>query len=124
MLDLNLIFNQSFHNVSIIVGTVVSIGLAYKFYISYTEWTLFNRVRQVEAARALEGLPSDVTITPEDLRLNPDLADILGVTDVSQNINIALETSAHLDYLQFQETILNQSLFMDNVIIYFTSFFI
>jgi len=123
MLNFNFIFNQTFNNVSIIVGTVVSVALAYKIYISYTELTLFNRVRQVEAARAQEGLPSEVTITPEDLRLNPELADILGVTDVNNNINIALETNAHLEYIQFQDTILAHNLFIDNIVIFFTSFF-
>jgi hypothetical protein len=123
MLDLNYIFHNTFSNLSIVVVSTASIIIGYKFYISYRELTLFNRVRQVEAARVQEGLPSEVTITPEDLRLNPELVDILGVTDVNNNINIALETNAHLEYIQFQETIFNQNLLLDNIVIFFTSFF-
>jgi len=124
MLDLNYIFNQTFNSVSIIVATAVSVTLTYKFYFYITELTLLNRVRQVEAARAQEGLPSEVTITTEDLRLNPELADILGVTDVTNNINVALETSAHLDYIQFQETIYTHNLIIENIVTFITSFFI
>jgi hypothetical protein len=123
MLDLYEIFHQTFNNISIIVITTVSVGIAYKFYICYTNYTLLNRVIQVEAARAQDGLPSEVTITPEDFRLNPELAEILEVTDVNNNINVALETNAHLEYIQFQDTIFAHDLFLENAVAFVANIF-
>jgi len=94
----------------------------YKFYIHFTQITLLNRVVQVEAARAQDGLPSEVTITPEDLRLNPELADILGITDLNSNVNVALETNAHLDYIQFQETVADQQNMIEHIVSYIYNF--
>ena len=67
-MDLHYLFKDIISNVGIIAFAAVSVVAAYKIYISYTEITLLNRVRQVEAVRAQDGLPSEVTITPEDLR--------------------------------------------------------
>jgi len=118
MMDLQSLFSAGMSGVAIIAATVVSVGVAYKFYVYYTEITLLNRVRQVEAVRAQDGLPSEVTITPEDLRLNPELADILGITDLNNNVNVALETNAHLEYIQFQETMIEHQHFLEHIVDY------
>jgi len=117
-MDLQYLFSAGMGGVAIIAATAVSVGAAYKFYVYYTEITLFNRVRQVEAVRAQDGLPSEVTITPEDLRLNPELADILGITDLNNNVNVALETNAHLEYIQFQETMIDHHYFLEHIVDY------
>jgi len=117
-MDLQYLFSNWLSSVAIIATTVVSVGVVYKFYLYDKDITLFNRVKQVEAARAQKGLPSEVTITPEDLRLNPELADILGITDLNDNVNVALETNAHLEYIQFQETIVNHHNFLEDLVTY------
>jgi len=115
-MELHQIFQQALGSVSLMIVAAVSVGASYYTYVCYTETTLFNRVRQVEATRAQEGLPSEVIITPEDLRLNPELVDILGITDLNNNVNVALETNAHLDYIQFQETVVSNHQFLEDVI--------
>jgi hypothetical protein len=62
-----------------------------------------DRVKQAEAARAQEGLPSEVTLTPEDFEKNPELREIFGVTDADSNLNLALETIEHIDYQDNQD---------------------
>lgn len=109
------LFSIGMSSVAIIAVATLSVGVAYKYYIYNTETTLLNRVRQVEAVRAQDGLPSEVTITPEDFRLNPELAEILGVTDLNNNVNVALETNAHLELIQFQETMEDQHNLMENI---------
>jgi len=123
-MDLQLLFNKGISGVEIIAATVVCFGVAYKFYNYYTGTILLNRVRQVEAARAQDGLPSEVTITPEDLRLNPELADILEITDLNNNVNVALETNAHLEYTQFQESLMAQQNIIEFIVSYISSYFI
>jgi len=122
MLDISSIFGQTLGAVSVIFTVTVSVVITYKFYYYDREITLLNRVNQVELARAQQGLPSEVQITPEDLRLNPELADILGVTDVNNPINITLETNAHLEYLQFQETLEAHNNFIDNTVEFLSGF--
>jgi hypothetical protein len=116
MLDLTPLFSSTLGTFSTIFTVTVSIAITYKFYFYDKEITLSDKVTQVEAARAQKGLPSEVTITPEDLRLNPELADILGVTDVNNPINITLETNAHLEYQQFQDTIQDHNNFIENTV--------
>src|ERR1700742_3967717 len=115
-MELQYLINNGMSSVAIIAAAAVSVGVAYKFYVHYTETTLFNRVLQVETARAQNNLPSEVTITPEDLRLNPELAEILEITDL--NNNVALETNAHLEYAQFQETMVVHQNLLENIVTY------
>ena len=42
-----------------------------------------------------EGLSIDVTITQEDFTNHPELAEILGVTDTTTNVEILLESNEH-----------------------------
>jgi hypothetical protein len=120
MLDLNYFFSQTYGTISILFTVTVSAVITYKFYCYDREITLLNRVTKVEAARAQQGLPSEVTITPEDLRLNPELADIFDVTNVNNPINISLETNAHLEYIQFQDTIQTHNNFIESTVEFLT----
>ena len=70
-----------------------------------------NMERQIDTTRVQEGLPTDVTITPEDFRANPELAEIFDVTDTDANLNVALESQEHLEMLEAQSASIN----FDNV---------
>jgi len=59
-------------------------------------------VRQVDTTRLHEGLPTDVTLTPEDFRAQPELAEIFDVTDTNTNLDIALENNEHYEFIQNQ----------------------
>jgi hypothetical protein len=84
-------------NLSITVTTFISLGIAYKVYRSITNSNHINRMRQLEAERTQEGLPNEVTLTPEDFAANPELAEIFEITDVDQNLDLNLQTNDHLD---------------------------
>jgi len=58
--------------------------------------------RQIDTSRVNAGLPTDVTLTPEDFRANPELAEIFDVTDTENNLDIALESQEHLEMLETQ----------------------
>ena len=122
-MDIQYLFSNWFSSVAVVATTVVSVGIVYKFYLFDKNLTLLERVSKVEAARAEKGLPSEVTITPEDLRLNPELVDILGITDLNNNVNVALETKAHLEYTQFQEMVMDHNHFLDHFFDYFYHLF-
>jgi hypothetical protein len=83
------------------IVTVGISGLTISFYV--------NRIRVAESARVQEGLPNEVTLTPEDFRQNPELVEIFEVTDVDNNLNLHLETVEHLEYLDYQDAIANGS---------------
>jgi hypothetical protein len=116
MLDLNFIFSHTYGTISLIFTATVSAVITYKFYNYDKEITLLNKVTKEEAVRAQQGLPSEVTITPEDLRLNPELVDILGVTGNNESVNISLETKAQFEYIQFQETVQAHNNFIDSTV--------
>lgn len=116
MLDLNYIFSHSYGTFSLIFAATVSAVITYKFYNYDKGITLSNRLAKEEAARAQQGLPSEVTITPEDFRLNPELVDILDVSGVNESVNISLETKAQFEYFQFQETIQAHNNFIQSTV--------
>jgi hypothetical protein len=100
---LNLLFNQNFDSLVIIVSAITTVGLALSLYNGYTEHYYINRVHQAEAARVQEGLPNQITLTPEDFAKNPELAEILEVTDVNKDLNLNLETIEHIEHLENQD---------------------
>ncbi len=59
-------------------------------------------VRQEDTTRVEEGLPTDVTLSPEDFAANPELAEIFGITDTNVNLDIALESNEHFEAVQNQ----------------------
>jgi hypothetical protein len=103
MLNLLINLNLDFDSIIVIVSAITSVGLTLSVYNSYTEKYYMDRVKQAEAARAQEGLPSEVTLTPEDFEKNPELREIFGVTDADSNLNLALETIEHIDYQDNQD---------------------
>jgi uncharacterized protein (DUF58 family) len=60
--------------------------------------------RQIDTTRVQEGLPTDVTITPEDFRAHPELAEIFDITDTENNLDVTLESQEHLEMLEAQST--------------------
>jgi hypothetical protein len=103
---LNLLLNQNIDNTVIIISvSIASVGLALSWYNGYTANYFLSKFRQVEDSRAQENLPNEVTLTPEDFKQNPELAEILEVTDVDNNLNLHLETQEHLEYLEHQDSI-------------------
>ena len=116
MLDLNLLFSHSYGTISLIFSVTVSAVITYKFYNFDKGITLSDRLIKEEAIRAQQGLPSEVTITPEDFRLNPELVDILGVTGDNESVNISLETKTQFEYIQFQETVQAHNNFIESTV--------
>ena len=98
---LKILFNSNFDDYIIIASTIAAVGLAFSLYNSYTEHKIINRINQVEAAREQEGLPNNVTLTPEDFRQNPELAEIFN-TDTDKNLNLNLETIEHIELIENQ----------------------
>jgi hypothetical protein len=79
------------------------ICLAYRFYVASTNYYLMHRAAQIDAARAQEGLPNEVTLTAEDFRQNPELAEIFDITDIdNNNLDINLETNEFVQLQEFQ----------------------
>jgi uncharacterized protein YpuA (DUF1002 family) len=62
-------------------------------------------VRPTDLSRLEEGLPTDVSLTPEDFAANPELAEIFGVTDTNTNLNLNLESDQHFEAVQTQNEI-------------------
>jgi len=79
--------------------TVISITLSLiNSYIQYSN----NVQGQIDSTRVHEGLPTDVTLTPEDFINHPELAEIFGVQDTDNNLNLNLESNEHFDQQQNQ----------------------
>jgi hypothetical protein len=89
-------------SIIILAGTAASALLLVSFFGNYIRCVSIARMRQEEAVRAQEGLPNDLAFTAEDLRENPELAEMFGVTDVNNDLHLNLETNAHLEYLNLQ----------------------
>jgi hypothetical protein len=98
MLDTN-----SYQSLPLIIISIITVGVAYAMYHSYKEHHLLNRLITVETEREQEGLPNEVTLTPEDFRLNPELVEMFGITDVDNNLGFDLQTNEHLEYLEAHE---------------------
>lgn len=57
---------------------------------------------QIESTRVNEGLPTDVTLTSEDFRDNPELAEIFDVSDTENALDVNLESQEQLEILENQ----------------------
>jgi len=121
MQDILSITSTYCHGVGFAVMALITVRVSYKMYMLYTEDILLDKVSQVEAARAQEGLPSNVRLTSEDFRLNPELANIFEAPAEGPLI-IPLETNAHLELLQHQEAIINQHWLMDFIEAFINAF--
>ena len=103
-------FYQSVENVSFIIAAIIVVGLTIAHINVHIINTNVPFVRPIDSARAAEGLPTEVTLTPEDFRDNPDLAEIFDVTDVNNDLTINLEGNDHLNFADNLENIHNQGL--------------
>jgi hypothetical protein len=96
------ISNLQLENFVILSITITVIGITFCIINSLNEFDNVTRVRQVDTTRLHEGLPTDVTLTPEDFRAQPELAEIFDVTDTNTNLDIALENNEHYEFIQNQ----------------------
>jgi hypothetical protein len=82
--------------------TITFIGVAIGLFNNYNGFNNVTRVRQVDTTRVHEGLPTDVSLTPEDFINDPELAEIFDVTDNNTNLDIALESNEHYEFIENQ----------------------
>jgi hypothetical protein len=86
--------------------TVVGVGITlinnYNNNYNYNLAELDNVVRErvVDFTRVQEGLPTDLTLTPEDFINNPGLAEMLDVTNTDNNFDLVLESNEHFEAMQ------------------------
>src|SRR6266567_7560983 len=99
---LYLITNFEFENYYVVVIAVTAVVITFILINTYGYLNQFNiaRPRPVDAGRIQEGLPTDVTLTPEDFERNPELAQIFEVEDVNQNLDLFLEGHEHFEHLE------------------------
>jgi hypothetical protein len=62
---------------------------------------------EVDVVRVAEGLPTDVTITPQDFKDNPELAQIFEVSDTSQNLDLIIQSDEHFQMVEAITTFLS-----------------
>jgi hypothetical protein len=93
--------------INIISITIAFVGLTYVGVNSYINYHYINAARQldaarqIEAARVQEGLPTEVTLTPEDFINNPELAEIFGEAPFDdENLGIILESNEQSEILE------------------------
>ena len=100
--------NQNLDNYVVLSFTITIIGITYCLINGMNEFDNITSVRQdnvtrerqVDTTRVHEGLPTDVTLTPEDFIANPELAEIFDVTDPNTNLDIALESNEHYELIE------------------------
>ena len=88
------------------LSVVGMVGITVCFIYSYRLITYVPNVtpvRQTDTTRVEEGLPTDISLSPEDFRDNPELAEIFGITDPDTNLDVALESNEHFEQVQNQE---------------------
>jgi|ERR1700748_899278 uncharacterized protein (DUF58 family) len=56
--------------------------------------------RPIDAGRVEEGLPTDVALTPEDFRNNPELLEMFEITDADNNLEFNLESNEHFEIVE------------------------
>lgn len=96
--------NLIMDNYITICYTLAISGMTFCLILSYRRMINDTRVRQLEidTTRVDEGLPTDMTLTPEDFLANPELAEIFGVTDDNTNLDLMLESNEHFEEVQNQ----------------------
>ena len=97
-----MIVNFNLDNALILCYTVVFLGLTYHVIITYRALYNATMVSEIDTTRVNEGLPTDMSLTPEDFAANPELAEIFGITDTNTNLDIALESNEHFEQVQNQ----------------------
>jgi hypothetical protein len=104
---LNFLTNLNYENYVILSITISVIGVTFCLVNSFSEFNNVTRVRQIDTTRVQEGLPTDITLTPEDFRAHPELTEIFGVTDTDNNLDLILESNEHFEHIQNQYTVID-----------------
>jgi uncharacterized protein (DUF58 family) len=115
MTNLNYFVAEQVYNnllVCSIVLSVTVIGMTILTMKYFHHMDGVNVERQIDTTRVNAGLPTDVTLTPEDFRNNPELAEIFDVSDTETDFDIALESQEHLEMLENQYADISYNNFM------------
>ncbi len=125
---LYIISNLELENYYVVIVAITALGITFILINSYGYLEDFNivRPRPVDTARIQEGLPTDVTLTPEDFMRNPELAQIFEGVDVNQNLDLVLEGHEHFEQLENQFAAIDYNTLMefyDIVEAFISSFF-
>jgi|SRR6266436_9078100 len=91
------ITSQNYDYLLILSVTIAVVGVSLTLINSYTEFDNVTRERVVDSTRVLEGLPTDVTLTPEDFINHPELAEMFDVTNTNKNFDLVLESNEHFE---------------------------
>ena len=102
------IANQTSEHLLILSVAITVIGVTftlinnYNNNYNYSLAELDNVVRErvVDSTRVHEGLPTELTLTPENFTDNPELAEIFGVTNTDNNFDLILESNEHYEAMQ------------------------
>jgi uncharacterized Zn finger protein len=81
---------------------ITIIGITFCLINSYREFDNVVMERQIDTTRVHEGLPTDITLTPEDFRTHPELVEIFGLSDTDNNLHLILESNEHFEEVQNQ----------------------
>jgi hypothetical protein len=109
---------ESIETVFIIGLVLYAVGFGlYQYHFNWRVQVAQLRMAQTELARAQDNLPNNVEITTQDLADNPELAEILGITeaDVGNNLNINLQTQEQLEFVDLQQELLIQTVQMNQM---------
>jgi len=79
------------------VGTVASLVFTASLFSNFINIINANRVRPIDLTRVQQGLPTDVSVNPNEIT-DPELLRHLGVRE-GENIHFALESNEHSQYL-------------------------
>jgi len=107
--------NLNLENYTALAVTVTVIGITFTLFNSYGYLNDYNihRPRPVDTARAQEGLPTEVTLTPEDFMRNPELAQIFEGVDVNENLDLLLESNEHYEQVENQYAAIDHNNLME-----------
>jgi hypothetical protein len=95
-----LIANQTYDNLLLLSVVITVIGASYSLFNNYTAFDDIPRERVVDSTRVHEGLPTDVTLTPEDFANHPELAEMFEVANTNNNFDLVLESNEHFERMQ------------------------
>ena len=95
--------NLNMDNYQTICFAITAIAITFCLINNFRNFDNVTMVRQIDTTRVHEGLPTDITLTPQDFRTHPELAQIFGVTDPDNtNLDIALESHEHFERVENQ----------------------
>jgi len=101
---LHYLFDHNYDNYVALSMVITVIGITFCIFNSYREFDNVVTERQIDSTRVHEGLPTDITLTPEDFRNHPELVEIFGVADTDNNLAVALESNEHFEQVHNQFT--------------------